>query len=91
MAVLVENIFRWLFSWVDRVVIVALNAIYGLLMKLATLNIVNMDTIKAFSNRIGLILGIFMLFNLAINLLSYIVFFVSFLASEILLFRFSFH
>ena len=73
MGVLVENIFRWLFSWIDRVVIVALNGIYTLLMKLATLNIVNMDIVTSFSKRIGLILGIFMLFNLAVNLLSYLV------------------
>ena len=70
---LVENILRWLFSWIDRAVVVMLNAVYSLLMKLATLNIVNMDTIKSFSTRIGLILGIFMLFNLAVNLLSYLV------------------
>ena len=68
-----ENIFRWFFSWIDRAVILMLNAVYNLLMKLATLNIVNMDTIKTFSTRIGLILGIFMLFNLAVNMLSYLV------------------
>lgn len=73
MVVLVENIFRWLFSWIDRVVILALNGIYELLMKLATLNIVNMDIITSFSKRVGLILGIFMLFNLAVNMLSYLV------------------
>ena len=73
MGALVENIFRWLFSWIDRIIILTLNAVYGLLMKLATLNIVNMETVKTFSNRIGLILGIFMLFNIAINLLTYIV------------------
>ena len=73
MGVLVENIFRWLFSWIDRVVIVALNGIYTLLMKLATLNIVNMSIVTSFSKRIGLILGIFMLFSLAVNLLSYLV------------------
>lgn len=73
MLVLVENILRWLFSWIDRVIVVIMNAIYGLLMDLATLNIVNMETVKSFSSRIGLVLGIFMLFNLAINLLNYIV------------------
>lgn len=73
MLVLVENILRWLFSWIDRVIVVIMNAVYGLLMDLATLNIVNMETVKNFSSRIGLVLGIFMLFNLAINLLNYIV------------------
>ena len=73
MLILVENILRWLFSWIDRVIVVIMNAIYGLLMDLATLNIVNMETVKNFSSRIGLVLGIFMLFNLAINLLNYIV------------------
>lgn len=73
MGTLVENVFRWLFSWIDRAIVLMLNAVYSLLMKLATLNIVNMDTIKSFGTRIGLILGIFMLFNLAINLLTYLV------------------
>lgn len=70
---LLETILRLIFSWIDRLVIVIMNLMYHLLMSIASLNIVNTDTIKNFSTRIGLILGIFMLFNLAINLLNYIV------------------
>ena len=70
---LIENLLRWIFSWIDRLVIVMMNLIYHLLINLSSLNIVDAATIKSFSTRIGLILGIFMLFNLAINLLNYIV------------------
>ena len=73
MAGTIENLLRWIFTWIDRLVILVMNIVYKLLMQLSSLNIVNMDIVKSFSMRIGLILGIFMLFNLAINFLNYIV------------------
>lgn len=69
----VEKILRWTFSWIDRIVVLVMDLVYKLLMNLANLNIVNTEIVEALSKRIGLILGIFMLFNLAINLLNYIV------------------
>lgn len=69
----VEKILRWTLSWIDRVIILVMDLVYKLLMNLANLNIVNTEIVEALSKRIGLILGIFMLFNLAINLLNYIV------------------
>ena len=69
----VEKILRWTISWIDRIVVLVMDLVYKLLMNLANLNIVNTEIVEALSKRIGLILGIFMLFNLAINLLNYIV------------------
>ena len=73
MGALISNILRWVFSWIDRIVILVMNLLYNILMDIASLNIVSTDVVEAFSSRIGLILGIFMLFNLAINFLNYLV------------------
>ena len=72
MGTLIVNLLRWICSWIDRLIIVVMNLIYKLLMNISSLNIVSIDVIKKFSTRIGLVLGIFMLFNIAISLLNYI-------------------
>ena len=72
MTSIIIDLIRIIFVFIDRIVILVMDLSYSLLMKLAALNIVNEDVIKTFSGRIGLIIGIFMLFNLAINLLNYI-------------------
>ena len=69
----VLNILRVTCSWIDKIIIWIMEFTYGLLIDVASLNIVNTEVIKGFSGRIGLVLGIFMLFNLAIKFLNYIV------------------
>ena len=73
MVATINNLLRWIFSWIDKAIALIMDVVYDILMQIASLNIVSTETIKSFSSRIGLILGIFMLFNLAINFLNYIV------------------
>lgn len=70
---LIMQALRVIFSLIDRLLIVVINGSYSLLIKLASFSLVDTNTIKAFNQRIGLILGIFMLFSLAIQLLNYII------------------
>lgn len=70
---MIEGVLRILFSLLDRIVIILTNLSYDLLVKISSLNIVDMDVIEGFNKRLGLILGIFMLFNIAVQILNYIV------------------
>ena len=70
---MIEGVLRILFSLLDRIVIILTNLSYNLLVKISSLNIVDMDVIEGFNKRLGLILGIFMLFNIAVQILNYIV------------------
>lgn len=70
---LVIKALRTLFVLIDQIVVFVMNGAYSLLMKLSTYNIVSTDAVKSFGQRIGVILGIFMLFTIAIQLLNYII------------------
>ena len=73
MAKLVGNILRFLFSWIDGVLAKLITMIYKLLMNLSELVLYSDDIIKVLGKRIGLILGIFMLFKLAVSLINYMI------------------
>lgn len=70
---LIVKALRVIFSMIDRLLIVIINGSYSLLLKLASFTLVDSNTVRAFNQRIGLLLGIFMLFSLAIQLLNYII------------------
>lgn len=70
---LLTGILRFLCGWVDCIVAKLITMIYKLLINLADLVLYSEDLIKALGKRIGLILGIFMLFKLAISLINYMI------------------
>lgn len=70
---IVGTIFRFLFAWLDSIVAIVITLLYNLLTNLANLVLYSEDIIKVLGQRIGLILGIFMLFRLAITLINYLI------------------
>lgn len=66
-------ILRYIFSWIDAITAKLITTIYRLLSNLSELIIYSDDMIKVIGRRIGLILGIFMLFKLAISLVNYMI------------------
>ena len=73
MGKLLGSILRFLFSWIDSIVIKLITVLYRLLTDLSELVLYSDNIIKLIGRRIGLILGIFMLFKLAISLISYMI------------------
>lgn len=67
------KVFRFLFSWIDSLIAKLITMMYKLLMNLSELVLYSDDIIKVLGKRIGLILGIFMLFKLAISLINYMI------------------
>ena len=61
MGKLLGSILRFLFSWIDAIIIKLITVLYS------------DNIIKLIGRRIGLILGIFMLFKLAISLINYMI------------------
>lgn len=70
---IVNNIFRFLFAWIDSLVIRLITMMYKLFTNMTDLVIYSDNIIKTIGRRIGLILGIFMLFKLAISLINYMI------------------
>lgn len=70
---LITNILRWLFSWIDQLVIVIIDWLYSGLLTIASFNVVDLKVVKEFASRLGLLLGIFMLFTIAIQMVTYII------------------
>lgn len=66
-------ILRYLFSWIDAITAKLITTVYRLLTNLSELVLYSDDMIKVIGRRIGLILGIFMLFRLAISLVNYMI------------------
>lgn len=73
MAKLLGSILRFLFSWIDAIVVKLITVLYRLLSDLSELVLYSDNIIKLIGRRIGLILGIFMLFKLAISLINYMI------------------
>lgn len=70
---IVNNVFRFLFAWIDSLVIRLITMMYKLFTNMTDLVIYSDNIIKTIGRRIGLILGIFMLFKLAISLINYMI------------------
>lgn len=73
MGKLLGSILRFLFSWIDSIVVRLITVLYRLLSDLSELVLYSDNIIKLIGRRIGLILGIFMLFKLAISLINYMI------------------
>lgn len=69
---LFTNVIRWLFSFLDSVVIFVIETLYTILMKIADTNIFG-DFIYEMLGRIYVFLGIFMLFKLTFSMITYII------------------
>lgn len=65
-------VMRWLFSFLDSIVIFLIEVLYGLLMDIADTNVLG-DLVYQFLGRIYTFLGIFMLFKLTLTIINYIV------------------
>ena len=66
-------ILRYLFSWIDAITAKLITTVYRLLSNLSELVLYSDEMISVIGKRIGLILGIFMLFKLAISLVNYMI------------------
>ena len=65
-----NDIIRLLFSWLDRPVYNLLGFIYKLFFNVASADIFSNDTIMKFYSRVQLVLGVFMMFHLAMIILK---------------------
>ena len=70
---LLNRILRFVFSWVDAIIVKMITTIYRLLSSLSELILYNESMVRVLGQRIGLILGIFMLFKIAISLINYLI------------------
>ena len=64
---------RTLFSWLDRVAYALLEFVYQLFFNVASADLFSNDTIQKFYGRVQLILGVYMMFQLAMTILRGIV------------------
>ena len=69
----VSNALRMLCSMLDRVVYELIVIIYQILFNIADATILSSEFIKDFYSRVQLILGVFMIFKLAISLLQAVI------------------
>ncbi|MGM9849677.1 MAG: conjugal transfer protein TrbL family protein [Bacilli bacterium] len=67
------SILRFLFAWIDGIVAKVITLVYGLLMDLANLTLYSENIVKVIGQRIGILLGIFMLFRLSVSLINYMI------------------
>ena len=67
------NIIRSFFSFMDRPIYALLGIMYQIFFNVSTIDIFNSETIMKFYGRVQLILGVFMLFQLAMTILRGIV------------------
>lgn len=65
-------VLRWIFSWIDLIVVWAIELLYVLLIKIADTNVLG-DLIYHYLGRIYTFLGIFMVFKLSLSIINYIV------------------
>ena len=70
---LVADILRFLFSWIDAIIVKLITTVYKLFSELSELVLYSDNIIKLIGKRISLLLGIFMLFKLAISLINYMI------------------
>lgn len=70
---IIEYILRSVFTWIDSIVAWLITTLYNLFYDLSNIMLYSEDVIKSIGQRIGLILGIFMLFRLAITLITYLI------------------
>ena len=68
-----KNVLLFIFSWIDSIIAKLITQVYKLLSNLSELVLYNENMVKVIGGRIGLILGIFMLFKLAVSLISYMI------------------
>lgn len=67
------SILRFLFAWIDGIVAKVITLVYGLLSDLANLTLYSENIVKVIGQRIGILLGIFMLFRIAVSLINYMI------------------
>ena len=70
---LIQSALRILFAWIDGIISNVITLIYNLLTDLAQLILYSDNVVKAVGSRIGLILGVFMLFRIAVSLINYMI------------------
>ena len=66
-------ILRYLFSWIDAITAKLITTVYRLLSNLSEIVLYSDEMIRVIGKRIGLLLGVFMLFKLAITLINYMI------------------
>lgn len=67
------GVIRGLFAAIDKVVVWLIDNLYNLIFEISSVQIFDNTTLAAFSNRITVILSIFMIFKLSLSFLNYIV------------------
>ena len=69
----VGDILRFVFAFIDSILVWIIKQIYGLFYQLTDIMLYSEDIVQGLGQRIGLILGIFMLFRLAVSLVTYLI------------------
>lgn len=69
----ISNVFRFLFSWIDGIVIWAIEKVYNLLISLTNLTVFSDKIINTLGKRISIIIGVVFLFRAAFAIVQYIV------------------
>ena len=69
----VVNILRFVVAFIDSIAVWLIKMIYGLFFQLTDIMLYSEDIVQGLGQRIGLILGIFMLFRLAVSLVTYLI------------------
>lgn len=73
MLLMIILLFKKIMAFIDGIIYGLVDVIYELLLNITKVNIASETTIKAFSQRIGVVLGLFMMFSLSIKILNYII------------------
>ncbi len=68
-----SNVLRWLASMLDLVVYQLIVFVYQILFTIADSSIISSEYIRDFNERFQIILGVFMIFKLAVSVLQYVV------------------
>lgn len=69
---ILSSILRFIFSWLDSILVWLITTINNLLIDISNVILYSSSTFKTLGQRLGIILGVFMLFRLAILLISYL-------------------
>ena len=70
---IIGYVLRFLFAWIDSVVSKVITEVYNLLINLSEIILYSDNIVKVIGRRVGLLLGVFMLFRLAISLINYMI------------------
>ncbi len=67
----IEDAFRWIMFCLDKIVYSVIGMLYELFMTISNIAVIGQDTISEFTQRIYILIGIFMIFKITISMISW--------------------